>query len=260
MKINKLYYLLAVSIVSVSVFALWQIRTNAKSESGTIEMSLITEKKMYSLGEVISCTFGIVNASSEPQAIAIPSIGAGDLKLYLSRDGLNYVKYVGPDWGTLNPGRQQIKLGVGERFEAEGTVLYNRRLPTAHLAPMYAEKVRKERVDTDFAMPEAGHYWLKAAYTNGKATFESDAVEIDVTMPVGSDAVVWEQIRTDGAFAYFLQTGQVKYIPGTLDALAFIEKLRGITTDYPDTNFGERLNEGMVKYTRELENLQKLRK
>ena len=259
MKNNKYYYLLAVLMMAVAFLATWQMRINAQAEGKAIQISLTTDKDNHALGELIGLKFDVKNMSGESLEVKQPSVRTGNLRLFISSDGRRYVEYVGPNWGSLDSKRQQMQLGAGESFEDKATLLYNRRIPTAHLTPMYADKIRKERVDTEFAFLEAGHYWLKATYTNGKDTFRSDAIEIDVTLPVGSDAVVWEQIKTDGAFAYFLHTGEVKYMPGSEESQVFVEKLRSITADYPNTNFSERLSEGLVKYNRNLEYVQRLK-
>lgn len=258
MKTKKYQYILSLFLIGAAILAAIQIRAIAQAGSKLIRVTVGTERSEYPLGEVIGLRFEIENTSAQEIDVVDPNVFMGNMKLFVSNDGKNYVEYAGPNWAMVDGRGQKRKLDAQGVLEAKATMLFNRRIATDHLTPMYADRIKKERLDTDFALLEAGHYWLKAAYTNGKDTFRSEPIEIDITQPVGTDAVVWEQIKSDGAFAYFLHTGEVKYMPGSEEARDFTEKLRSITSDYPNTNFSERLNEGLVKYQRNLENVERL--
>ena len=258
MKINKYYYMTAVVLVGAAFLAVWQLKASAQYGGRAITLSLKTEKEDYVLGEMIGLRFDVRNTSGADMAIARPSVNAGNLRLFVSRDSQNYVEYVGPNWGTLDAGHRKGKLGAGESFKTAATMLFNRRIPTEHLTPMYADRIKKERIDTEFAMLTSGPYWLRAVFTDGQESYRSEPIQINVAEPVGIDSAVWERIKNDGAYAYLLQTGEVKYLADSKEARKFVEELQQVSSEYANTTFAGRLNEQLGKYNRNIENVRRL--
>lgn len=253
MKTTKYRYLLLLILITAATLA--AIQSIAQADSRPVRLSIATEKSDYSLGDVIGLRFEVENMSARPIDAVDPNVLVGNTKLYVSGDGQNYVEYAGPHWGAVNGRNKPRKLEAHGVLVTEATMLFNRSIPTDHLTPLYAMRIKKERLDSEFAMLEPGHYWLKASYRNGNETVRSEPIEIEVTTPVGTDAAVWEQIKTDGAFAWFLQTGEVNYSSGTKEAEMFVDKLERIGSEFPDTNLGGRLTERLVRYNRNLESL-----
>ncbi len=233
------YIVSATIILGVLLFANWQTRISARSQDNLLQLSLTAEQERYALGEILELDFELKNVSDELLEIGKPSVYTGSLQLWLSEDGVNFREYKGPRWSMLNAGRNRMKLAAGETLHAKATLLYNDRFPTEHLNELYAAKYRRERIDTEFAATSAGRYWLKAVFKDGKTEIESEPLAIDIAEPVGLDTEVWERIKTDGAYAYFLQTGEVKY--------------------HPDSVFAERISDKLIKYNRNLENARRLK-
>lgn len=259
MRTNKFVYISAFLMASAAFFGAWQIRIAARTDAKALSLDLTTENASYAAGEVIELKFAITNNSDKADAITAPDVGTGSLKVFLSGDGKDYREYVGPNWGALDAGQHQLKLAAGARFETNATMLYNQRLATGHLTPMYAERIDKARIPTEFAITEPGRYWIKASYTNGKDVIRSAPVEIEITTPVGQEAIVWDQIRSDGAFAYMLQTGDVRYLPGSAESEDFDERLRQVTSDYPETGLTRRLGQKIDQYKRNVEYVERLK-
>ena len=257
MKSNKIYQALSLGFIALALMFVCG-HANAQSSIENVSLSLTAEKDSYALGEVVDLRFHVKNLSEKSLEIAKPNVGGGNLKLYISEDGNNFREYVGPNWGIAgNAIRPTVKLESESTYEVKATMLYNHRVPTEHLTELYAERIRRERIDSEFALPNPGRYFLKAVFTDAKTRVESEPYALDISEPIGLDAAVWEKMKNDGAFAYFLHTGEVTYQADSAAAGEFVEKLRQISRDYPDTTFAAKLNERLIKYKRDLENLRK---
>lgn len=259
MRTSKYLQLVAVSILITVCSVFWQMRTSAWNENSSLELTLTPDTLNYRLGEVIGFSFQITNISQDELLIEKPSVHTGTLTLYASSDGENYHEYEGPDWGYLDSVRRKEKIGAGKSFQAKATLLYNITTPTKHLSELYAEKIRQDKIQSEFALETPGKYWLKAVFKSGETRIESEPVAIDVSEPVGVEGVVWEQMKTDGAYALFLQTGEIKYYPGSQREAEFKEKLKQISAEYSSTEAGRHIGERLAKHETSLENLRKLK-
>lgn len=207
------------------------------------------------MGEVIDVVFQINNGTNRPLSVNKSGIATGGLKLFISQDGENYREYVGPGWGLVDlSGEVPVKIEAGDNFETRSSVLFNHHIPTAHLSPLYAEKYRRERIDTEFVATRAGRYWLKAIFRDGIIALESEPLAIEISEPDRLDAEVWERIKTDGAFAYLLHIGQVKYRPDSDESRRFLESAQQIVEEFPGSIIAERIREKLAEYYRNLEN------
>jgi len=258
MKTKKYLGTLIITGLCIGICAAVQISTIARP-GGRIEVSLTAEKGTHVLGEEIGLDLTVRNASAEEMEFVAPSVMTGSLRLFISDDAKEYREYVGPRWGMLDTQDQRRMVPPAGEFSAKATVLFNRRVPTAHLNQMYAERYSKERLDREYAIPEAGSYWLKASYTVGREIYWSAPVMIEVMAPVGAEAELWERIKSDGAFGYFLQTGDIKYRPGSPQADEFLQKARQIASDHPETELARGLGTKLEKYDRMRENVARSR-
>lgn len=260
MKNNKVNRAARIIFVAITLM-IANSQGSAQQNDGAISLSLKTEKYHYVLGEIVDAKFQLSNDSDKSVVIDRPSVERGNVRFFVAYKDEKFKQYSGPGWALRGSGfTPEVTLETGSATEISATMLYHNRKDTSHLSPAYAQRINDREVNGEFVFDLTGVYFLKAIYFDSKTKreLESEPVEINVTEPVGFDAVVWEQIKTDGAFAYFLHTGGVKYQEDSAEAQKFVEKLKSITSDYPNTNFSERLNEGLAKYQRNLENVQVL--
>lgn len=137
--------------------------------------------------------------------------------------------------------------------------VYNHPFPTEHLTELYAAKYRQERIHSEFAMMSAGRYRLKAVFRDGKTELESEPLAIDIAEPLGPDAAVWEKMKADGAYACFLQTGEMKYQPDSPENRRFVESLQPLGEEFPNSVFAQRIGDKLSKYKQHLETLRQLK-
>lgn len=236
-----------------------QFRADARSESDFAILTVTPEHSEYTLGEVITLSFKIKSGSEKPIEIEKPSVLTGNLEVYISADGANYKKYHGPNWGMLDTKVRATELAAGGEVQAQATIMHNLYFPTDHLNASRAEAIRSERIDSEYAISAAGSYWLKAVYTHGKLILESEPVAIEVLEPSGIEAVIWNRIKSNGAYAYFLQTGSIVYSLGSVKYAAFKDEVKNIVEQFPNTAYAESFGVRMKKHEKSLENLQKLK-
>lgn len=257
MNSKKYLGLTAFILIGIAGLSMWQWRTTAQTDSKAVRLSLRTDRAEYALGEIVALNFEISNQTDAPVELVVPDVRAGTLKVFVSSDGATFREYIGPRWGTLNVRRQMKSIESGGHLEIRSTMLYNKTFASDHLTEHYAEQIRKDNLGTDFAIISPGRYWLKAAYSDGRTKLESEPVVIDVNVPSGMDALVWERIKANKAYAYFLQTGDLKFIPGSTEEQEFVASLRRLAEEFPGTKFAVKVEQGLTKRNAMLDELQR---
>ena len=258
MKLNKHYYLAIFAIVAIIAFTVFQKHTNAQFGSKAIELSLKAEKDKYTLGDVVELNIQLSNMTDSAIEIITPDVRSGILKVYLSDDGQNFREYNGPGWGSFDGRKPATKLASGEGVNTKAEVLHNKVVSTGHLTPMYADRIRDRTMDSPIAFTKPGRYWLKAAITYGKTEIESVPLAIDISAPEGRDAIVWEKMKDNSEYAYFLQTGDFASLPETLERETFVASLRQIVSELDGSKYGMSIRDKLVKYDAMKENLRQV--
>jgi hypothetical protein len=159
----------------------------------------------------------------------------------ISADGVNFRSYRGPGWGRRTVKRRETALAPGESIAVETNVMFNARPKTGHLTELYAERFKRDIVDSDFAFAEPGGYWIKAAYDDRGAKIESSPIYLEAVEPVGVDAEVWAAVKNDAAFAYLLHTGDMPYRPESPKYARFVEATRSISEQFPESSLASSI-------------------
>jgi hypothetical protein len=241
--------MLTVTLAMVSLFfAAGQVHSQTK-EGTWLAMNI--EKSDYFLGEMVSLKFTIGNGSDSTLTMELPSVERGSLRLYISEDGEKYREYIGPDWG-LSEGRSklQLELKPGDQFETGGMMLFNHKVLTFHLTESYAQEIRSERIDTDYALSRAGRYYLKTVLDSPhtKTRIESKPVELLVSEPGGEDGLAWEILRSNPASAFFLHAGELPVEEESAKQLR--ANLTDILERYPKCIYAERIKENLDRLSK----------
>lgn len=260
MRKRRFYLSTAAISLMLAAYAVFQISADARAENDSIGLTLNVPKSEYALGEVVEIAFELRNYTHKTLEIAKPSVFSGNLRLFISTDGETYKEYCGPDWGMLDARRQAVELKPSEAIETAATVAYNNPMPTDHLTPLYANPIRRSQIDSEYAIAEAGMHWFKAVYRNGKLTTESEPVRVKISEPTGNEQALWEQMKTDGSFALFMQTGNTKNYPGSSEEEEFMQRLERITAEHPGTEVSRLIGERFIKHRAAQENLEKIKR
>jgi len=259
----------AISLTVVLGFA--GIAYMQSSKEYSIEIAVKPSKKVYMLGEVVSLDILLQNNGIEDVKIfGGLSKDDGLFSISISKDNRNFKKYSHIKWGRADVKRIPVNLGSGKNTNTLATVFWNNKPSVSNsLAPDVIKQKEVGRILTSYAFPDAGEYYIKASYflhlTAKPILIESEPIKITIGNPQGENLEVWNRIKDDGNFAYFIQEGEF-LIPGykTEERDKFKQKIEEIINIYPNSFYTQSLSESLTKFNaneaKRQEFLQKLEK
>lgn len=235
-------------------------------EFGQLTLAVQADKGSYLLGDLITLKFRLVNKSKEVVFLqAYPDVFHGELGVFIAYADKRFRGYLGPGWGLNGrTGKHRIPLGPGEIYETEATVLYNHRFETSHLNEDAARPIKEKLIGTEYALPKSGTYHIKAILSLGsKNEIESEPIEIRINEPQNIDDVeVWNVLKSDPEYAYFIQTGSTKTgpskkHPGYAKSQRVVENLENIVNFYSASRYGEHIRSALAKHRASIKRLKK---
>lgn len=243
MNTDNIFYLTLVNLViALLMVSTAPAQERSPGEEGFISLSLELgiERSEYLLGEPIHFTVQVKNDTALPVvAHRKIAVGFGYLQILVAFEGGDYKKYLGPRWGIKDVfGDFVATLQPGESMTTSASIFYNHPTRT------------KKSIPTKYAMLRSGKYSVKAVLNNlgFRERIESEEVTIQLIEPEGDDAAVWEEIKRDPQYAYFIQTGG-----GTPDASRIAPALEEIQATYPASRYMDHIILALQKhYSREI--------
>lgn len=183
-----------------------------EASSNIVSLKVASEKKEYYLGEVVSVETRLTNNTSKPLYIHGDSRNGTVIKIAFNQDS-TYRMYSPPSLGfTLDGVNVPDTVAPHKTLARNKNILWNDKPDVSHLNADAARPIVEGRILTDYAMPEAGTYFVKFCAiieVNGKmTTFESKPIEIIVKSPEGADRPIWKEIKENGNLGRFLQTSE----------------------------------------------------
>ena len=173
-------------------------------------------------------------------------------------EDLRYKEYRGPGWGLRDVAESgSITLRPGQAHRTRATILYNHGVETEHLNARRAKEIREQFLGTGYALGTPGRYRIKARLYGHRFVnyIESAPIEITVSEPTGIDREVWEVLKTDPEYGYFIQSGGPKGHPTTPRNVQMMETLEKIANDQPLSRYTEGINQSLSKHRAVLEDL-----
>lgn len=217
--------------------------------SNPLTLKVNSAKQSYMLGEAVNLTFELINNSKEDVSLGCFGVGTGELQLFMSNGKKDYLEYNG-GWGTVDAECHNL-LKAGDKIEIPSVkVLWNYKINVNHLNEDAAKEHTRGKITNDYAFPEAGIYYIKAwAFNNGTSKLESEPIQITIEKPIGEDLEVWNKIKDNGDFAYFIQAGEIN-IPSykTQEKTEFLKQVEQIIIDYPNSFYSEFLRQNLNKF------------
>ncbi len=223
--------------------------------SVTVKSQLVTQniivsgkinKENYLLGESVLINFEVINRGNT--AVQIPKLWAENA-VYISPDGKNYRKTSRGKWELMLVNIPKITLEPEQSYTYEDIRIVSggQKSDYSHLNPKAAKKQSEinDKIDTEYAFPKAGKYYIKGVF----GTIESEPIQITIEEPQGEDLEVWNKIKDDGNFAYFIQEGEVlipNYKPK--ERAEFKRKVEDIINQYPNSFYVQSLNQSLDKF------------
>lgn len=223
-----------------------------KQSFNSLTLQISTNSEIYLPGKpvIVNCKF-INNSSENIDFLKGAAVQGAQLYIYVAREGHDPSLYVGPDDGVKDTVyKSSIPLKPSETFETQATILWNRKLETSHLSEEAARQIKKGLIDDFYALSEPGDYYVKALFRfpNSKQVIESESVKISVRQPTGDDLVVWNEIKKNESYGYFIQTGVLPEAIDSPNTLAVTQNLEELAALYPNSEYTAGINKSLGKY------------
>jgi len=250
-------------VLGISIFSGATMLVTMQSNSSPLKLIVKSNKETYKLGEIVHLSFELKNISSKDAFIGeVFGVGGGSLTVHVSKDSKNFPEY-SPGWGIVDFSPQATLIKPNKSIATSASVLW-------HLKPNALDgesnevinEVGKKKLLTTYAFPEPGNYFVKAIFRNN---LESEPIQITIEKPQGEDLEVWNKIKDDGNFAYFIQINDF-LIPSykTEEREKFKQKVEKIINTYPNSFYAQSLRQSLEKFNanqaKRQEFLQKLEK
>jgi hypothetical protein len=237
------------SIVGATLFLslLSGISYMQNNDNKAFQAIVISSKNTYFLGEVVSLECLVKNTGIKNVKIAGElGLEDGTFSIWVSKDAKTFEKYNNTTWGKVDRHVNRIELKPDETVSNQATVLWNSK-------PKTSDPAFEKKITTDYAFPVAGDYYVKLRYVIYPETtpvwIESVPIKISITKPEGDELEVWNKIKDNGYFAYFIQEGDM-LIPSykSEERLKFQTEIEQILTDYPNSFYATSLSQSLNKF------------
>lgn len=205
-----------------------------------LKLTVSSSKNKYKLGEIVDLSFNLRNEGNETISFSdVFGTGTGFLHLKISQDGINFRDFSHPRWGKVDVGGAKTLLRSEESAKASTTLLW--------------EWAKQDVPSFTFFNP--GIYYVKANYrlsidnAEESVLLESQPLEITIEEPTGEDLQIWNIIKGDGEFAYFIQENDFR-IPKykTEERAKFQNKVEQIIRQYPNSFYTHSLQQCLDKF------------
>jgi hypothetical protein len=253
MKNRKMFFLLVCGfLIATGLFifsAIAQVRSPNTSESNEgLKLTISSEKNSYFLGETVFLNFEVKNESSTDIRVRGLDLDSRYITVFISTDKKIFKQY--------KHSRVKDTLGgalkAGDTFKSRSGILWNFD-QTKITASGNRDNLRKTHIVTDYAFPTSGEYFVKAILTvprnNNSLKIESEPIQIKIQEPTGENLEVWNKIKDNGDFAYFIQEGDTR-IPSNKseERNRFLKEVEQILSAYPNSFYAESLQQSLDKF------------
>ncbi len=264
-------------VLFIGISGIVGITTTASSKflnsSKNVRLILSSTKDNYRLGEIPNFDITLRNEGNEKVSfINTFNVYSGNIQVYISKGNKErFIKYVNRSWGTDDTFYGNLTLNQNESKNQTIVLLWNDKPNIADtLAPEVIKRATEGKINTAYVFPDTGTYFVKVTYAihfvdEIKPTvIESEPIEITITEPEGEDLEVWNKIKDDGDFAYFLQEGEIR-IPlyKSEEREKFLKKVEQIVNQYPNNFYARSLRQSLDKFqaaeAKRQETMQKLK-
>lgn len=256
-------FLIIMVVAGFSIFCVFSQIAKMQDVDGQLklELKLTPSETSLVVGETIKLDFEVIN-KTDGMVTFMNTLNpkSGYLNVFISKDSYrNFNQYLGAGWGKSDKISGNISLKPNESVTNSAYIFWNGKPKISNsIAPDVIKRAIEGKIMTDYAFPEAGDYYVKASYliyltTQAKPILvESEPIKITIEEPVGEDLEVWNKIKDNGNFAYFIQEGDI-LIPSykTKEREKFHREVEQIINQYPNSFYAESLQQSLEKFQAE---------
>jgi tetratricopeptide (TPR) repeat protein len=230
--------------IVTSFFALWLAHAGAVSALSqetqpgfsSLSLSAEPEKAGAAPGQPLCIKLRLTNPTqSEVATLRNLDPAYGRIQVYVSRDGGEFKRYLGPGWGAkdLSAGND-ARLLPGESVSGEITLLFHN-----------AIRGREDLLDSSVPAGEAGVYQIRVELYDGlfRQVIAAPETKVEVAFPRGyNEQSTSQAVKDDKGLAYFMQTGDAR------QSESVVAKAEQLVQDYPDTDQTKHFALALGKY------------
>lgn len=208
-------------------------------------LSVINNSRSYILGEIVDLEIRLTNTLEDVVWInSLLPTSFGNFDIYISNDNVRYRRNMQPLWGVkdyviVHP----TTLDAHKSESIKISVLYN------SIGDDHINEV-ENRVTTSNLFPMPGIYYIKAIlkdYTRERReTLESAPIQINILQPKGDDLQIWNTIKDNPQFAFFLQESVIHEDLETEKYM--IQTLEDLTQTYPKGKLASQIRRALDKF------------
>ncbi len=263
------YVLVSFLIVTgtTAIFFTHGIKGQDEPQDGSFKqltLEVKSDKETYVPGQLVSLTFKTLNKSDSPLVLnGNASVWNGRMKVVISYAGREYLEYRGPGWGLHETFVAKRKtLQPREFAESEATILYNNVTRTSHLSEEHARQIAGHKIKSEYVFAEPGVYSVKAIMFDSSFTeqIESAPIQIVINAPFGADLEVWNEIKKNGNYGYFIQAGSSRHNVDDVRTTAMLSTLEELVAQHPDSEHSQSIKNSLSKFRSTVEKLRSAKK
>lgn len=224
-----------------------------------LKLEVHAESNSYLPGEPVNLKFRIVNEGDDEVEVS-PGLDVmtGYLQVFIADGEGEYRQYIGPRWGLKDIAfGRRTRLKKNEFIETEASVLWNHVAPTSHLNERAAARAAEGKITSVYALPREGSYSVKAVLWEPESgqRIEAKPIRISIEEPEGEDLQIWGGLKNSGAYALFMQTGDVDKHPESEAARELVREMERLVESHPNSRYAAHIRRGLEKYAKRLEKL-----
>lgn len=232
--------------VATIVFGYGQISADVSLKKGDgLVVKIDAAKANYVLGEPVDLAFEVTNNSSSNVELAGSNVESGYLKIFVASTDGRFLQYSNSTWGLGKS--PKFSVGPGESLKSGTSVLWNFN-PKKRFSDV--ERLKETHLLTDFAFPHEGSFKVKAILIvpgGVEKRVESEAIQINIDAPGGSDLALWKAMKENPEIAFFIQHGSFStYDKEVREKLSF--EIGQIVREYPSSRVAGILETNLERY------------
>jgi hypothetical protein len=248
MKTKVCVMFLIIGVTCFVTFALIKGNANASNE---INLTVMSPKNSFRLGEVVSIETKVTNSASVP--VYLNGNGSKIVSLEISfNENKDYKRYISSvrssDLYVIDSvdNLSTVVINPQETIDINDTILWNN-IPNAPHPNSDVDGINY------YAFPKAGVYFIKAVIYIKKGEkyvlIESNQIKISVIEPQGEELEVWNKIKENGQFAHFLQEGDLtRGYHSPEERAKFQAEVEDIINQYPNSFYANSLRQSLLKF------------
>ena len=248
-KNNKFKFLVVTIFLGIILFIFSVVaqinNSNSFKSSEGLQIDIVTSKDTYLLGETVFLNFEVKNNSSKDIRVRGLDLDSNYVSVYISYEGQAFKKYR----------HSRINEAVGGMFKV-GQVKKSTAGILWNFSPMESSSRWKEMEETNiltyYAFPKPGVYIIKAVLgvpsSENPIEVESKPIQIVINEPVGDDLDIWNEIKDNGEFAYFIQEGEIRPSNKPKEREKLRQEIEQIVNQYPNSIIANQIEQSLEKF------------